>query len=300
MKLIPAGMSRSVGHQMLVAKKNSPHIFFAAGVVGVITSAVLACRATLKLEETVDEVKDEIDEIKDLIKQDDGRFLVTPENKKEYHKALRSTYLRAGVEVGKLYGPSVVIGVASIGCLTGSHVQLTRRNSALTATVGLISQAFEEYRERVREEIGEERESDVYNGIRTEKRVIDGKKVDVKVLDENGRSPYARTFNQWCPSWKRDAYYNRMFVESQQAWANEKLRVRGHMLLNDVYDALGMERSQAGTIVGWLYDKDGNTEGDNYIDFNIFTYEDNFEFINGSEFDVHLDFNVDGIINDKI
>lgn len=298
MKLIPAGMSRGIGHQMLVAKKNSPHIFFGAGVIGVITSAVLACRATLKLEDTIDEIRKEVDEVKN-----DNHLRTGTEyelTQREEHQALGRVYIRSAVKIGKLYGPSVVLGAASVGCLTGAHVQQSRRNSALTATVGLISQAFEEYRERVREEIGEERESDVYNGIRTEKRVIDGKKVDVKVLDANGRSPYARTFNQWCPSWKRDAYYNRMFVESQQAWANEKLRVRGHMLLNDVYDALGMERSQAGTIVGWLYDKDGNTEGDNYIDFGIFMQEDNFEFINGSEFDVHLDFNVDGIINDKI
>lgn len=296
MNLIPNGMARSLTRQMLVAKKNSPHIFFAAGVVGVVTSAVLACRATLKLEETLDEIKEDVDDIRAK------HLAVVPiSSEKEYRKDLARVYVRSGVAVGKLYGPSIVVGAASIGALTGSHVQMTRRNSALTATVALVSQAFEEYRDRVRDELGEERERDLHNGVTTEKRTIDGKKVDVKIVDGEGLGPTSFMFTQqtsW--NWKPEAYTNRTFLECQQNWANMRLQMRGHVILNEVLDSLGMEQTQAGCILGWVYDKNCANDGDNYVDFGIFTSEKNIEFINGSEFDVLLDFNVDGIVWDKI
>lgn len=299
MSLIPSGMTRSIAHQMLVAKKNSPHIFFAAGVVGVVTSAVLACRATLKLEPTLDEIHEDVIETKHIheVRKDTEEYYES----KSYHKDMARVYIRSAVSVGKLYGPSVIVGAASIGALTGSHVQMTRRNSALTATVALVSQAYDEYRERVREELGEEKERDLHNGVKTEKRTIDGKKVDVKVLDGTGSSPTTFVFNQqssW--NWKPDAYCNRTFLECQQNWANTRLQLRGHLILNELLTSLGMEETSAGCILGWIYDKNCAADGDNYVDFGIFTSEKNFEFVNGSEFDVLLDFNVDGVVWDKI
>lgn len=299
MSLIPSGMTRSIAHQMLVAKKNSPHIFFAAGVVGVVTSAVLACRATLKLEDTLDEIKEDLYDAKNARQVALGQGEVLSET--EEKKALLRVYAKSAGSVAKLYGPSVIVGAASIGALTGSHVQMTRRNSALTATVALVSQAYDEYRERVREELGEEKERDLHNGVKTEKRTIDGKKVDVKVLDGTGSSPTTFVFNQqssW--NWKPDAYCNRTFLECQQNWANTRLQLRGHLILNELLTSLGMEETSAGCILGWIYDKNCAADGDNYVDFGIFTSEKNFEFVNGSEFDVLLDFNVDGVVWDKI
>lgn len=299
--LIPNGMARSVSRQMLVAKKNSPHIFFVGGVLGVVTGAVLACRATLKLEDKLIDIQEEIDEVKDTVRDDEGRVHVTPENQSEYRKDLGRVYIRGAVSVGKLYGPSVVLGAVSIGALTGSHVQMTRRNSALTATVALVSQAYEEYRDRVREELGEERERDIHAGVTTEKRKIDGKMVDVKVLGKGG-SPFSFMFTQqssW--NWKADSYYNRTFLEAQQNWATERLQSRGHLFLNELLASLGMEHTQEGAIMGWVYRKDDpNHKGDNYVDFGIFTSEKNLEFTEGSAFDVYLDFNVDGVIWDMI
>lgn len=301
MKLIPNEVARSLTRQMLVAKKNSPHIFFAAGVIGVVTSAVLACRATLKLEDTLDEIKEDVDEVKETIKQPDGRFFVGPDDQTQYRKDLLRVYIRSVGSVGKLYGPSVVVGVASIGCLTGSHVQMTRRNSALTATVALVSQAYDEYRDRVRDELGEERESDIHAGIKTVKETIDGKKVDVKVLDGTGGSPFSFMFTQqssW--NWKNDSYCNRTFLEAQQNFFNQQLQMKGYVILNDVLGSLGMEKTRSGMIVGWVYDRDCKNDGDNYIDFGIFSSDRNIHFQNGDEFDVFLDFNVDGVIYDKI
>jgi hypothetical protein len=88
---------------------------------------------------------------------------------------------------------------------------------------------------------------------------------------------------------------NRLFVTCQQNYLNHVLQVRGHVFLNEAYDALGLERSTAGAVVGWVM----GDNGDNYIDFGIFEAQ-NARFVNGSERSILLDFNVDGVIYDKI
>ena len=86
-----------------------------------------------------------------------------------------------------------------------------------------------------------------------------------------------------------------MYLRQQETYANDLLKSRGFIFLNDVYDMLGIPRTRAGQVVGWTYDKE-NPRGDNYIDFGIFKRK---EFVNGYERSVLLDFNVDGIILDK-
>lgn len=294
MKLIPNEVTRSLTRQMLVAKKNSPHIFFVAGVIGVVTSGVLACRATLKLEPVLDDIQEDVEKAKMV------PMGLSEKHPTDVRKDLLRVYAKSAVSVGKLYGPSVIVGAASIGALTGSHVQMTRRNSALTATVALISQAYEEYRDRVREELGDEKEFELHNGIKTEKKTIDGKKVEISSIEGDG-GPLTFLFSQqtsW--NWKPDSYSNRTFLECQQNWANTRLQLRGHLILNEVLDSLGLEQTKLGCIMGWVYDKNCAADGDNYVDFGIFTSEKNFEFINGSEFDALLSFNVDGVVWDKI
>jgi Family of unknown function (DUF6353) len=292
MNLNTERFTRVLGRQMLVVKKNSPHILFAGGVIGIVASTVLACRATLKMEKNVDEIKGDFESIKELhssVEED------TPYNKHEYYRDLSHVYFKSSAKVIRLYGPSVAIGVVSIAALTGSHVQLARRNAALTATLSLVSQAFEEYRERVREQVGEERELDIYRGTTKEIMEIDGKKQNVLVKGAHGLSPYARCFDEYSVSWKRDAELNRIFINCQEHYANHLLRSRGHIFLNEVYDSLGLERSPAGAVVGWLW----NSEGDNYVDFGLFETI-NERFLEGKEYSIWLDFNVDGIIYDKI
>ena len=92
-----------------------------------------------------------------------------------------------------------------------------------------------------------------------------------------------------------------MYLRHQQNYANELLRSRGYVFLNDVYDMLGIRRTKAGQIVGWVYDEK-NPNIDNYIDFGIYNvhYEGARDFVNGFECSILLDFNVDGPIIDLI
>lgn len=300
MTLVSTSTITKISRQFLIVKKHSPHIFFAAGVAGTITSTVLACRATLKLSATLDEIQKDIEILKPketiILPNNHTSEVVTGEEVVVQHTRTIYAYGHASLKIAKLYGPSVLIGVASIGLLTGSHVQLTRRNSALIAAYAAVQKAYDDYRDRVREELGAERELDIYHAAKTEVVTdAEGNTQLVKVVNPNKYSPYAKFFDEYSDNWKRDAELNRLFIQCQQNYLNNRLLAYGHVFLNEAYDALGIPRSTAGAVVGWL--KDG--DGDGYIDFGIFEAF-NTRFVNGTEQSILLDFNVDGVIYDKI
>ena len=118
-------------------------------------------------------------------------------------------------------------------------------------------------------------------------------------LDTGMPNEYARLFDDSCQGWSKDPEYNLTFLRTQERWANDVLRTKGYLFLNDVYDMLGIKRTKIGQIVGWIYDEK-NPIGDNYIDFGI-DIEDNTEIadMDGNRF-ILLDFNVDGNILDRI
>lgn len=111
-------------------------------------------------------------------------------------------------------------------------------------------------------------------------------------------SHYARWFNEKCVAWSKDPEQNKFFLLQQQHYANEKLKVRGYLFLNDVYDMLGIPRTKAGQVVGWIYDPN-DPNRDSYVDFGLFNHN-NEDFVNGYENSILLDFNVDGMILDRI
>jgi Family of unknown function (DUF6353) len=297
MKILPASTIAKLSRKTLILKKNSPHIFFAAGVAGSIASTVLACRATLKLSATLDEIQSDIALLKPRVDHPEltTESLTTEDAVVEHTKTIY-VYVHSSLKIVKLYGPAILLGAASIGLLTGSHVQMTRRNSALMAAYAAVAKAYDDYRERVREELGVEKELDIYHAAKTEiVKDADGNEIKGKVADPNKYSPYAKFFDEYSDEWKRDPELNRMFVQCQQNYLNDRLKAYGHVFLNEAYDCLGIPRTSAGAVVGWL--KEG--DGDGYVDFGIFEAF-NARFVNGPEQSILLDFNVDGVIYDKI
>ncbi len=278
--------------QKLILKKQSPHIFFGLGVVGSVTSTVLACRATLKLSDTLEEIESEISEVKKL--KDDlegGKKDQTPYD--EIGKDTAFVYAKAGYKLVRLYAIPISVGAISIAALTGSHVALSRRNTALMAAYAAVSKAYDDYRARVAEAVGTDQELDLYHAKIS--CLEDAEGDEHPVVDSNRWSPYARFFDEASPHWEKNAELNRLWVQCQQNYANELLRARGHLFLNEVYDMLGIDRSQAGTVVGWVI----GDKGDNFVDFGMYEAV-NSRFINGWERSILLDFNVDGVIYDKI
>ena len=286
-------------------EKHSPEILLGVGVVGVVATTVTACKATMKLNDILDEcveTREKIKEVAENPKYDDKY------SEEDAQKDLTINYVQTGVKIVKLYAPSVALGVFSVGCLLGSHNVMQKRNAALSAAYLTVDKSFKEYKQRVIDRVGEEVEKEIRYGIKAEEiettiQNEDGTettvKETIKTMDPNLYSDYARFFDEASPYWQSDPEYNLVFLKAQQQYANDLLRAKGRLFLNDVYDMLGIEKTKAGQIVGWVYDP-VNPNGDNFVDFGIYdmSKERVRAFVNGYEATILLDFNVDGNIWD--
>lgn len=298
----------------LKIKKHSPEILMVAGIVGTVTAAVTACRATLKVKDIMTEKEELQNDIHKCLENPDVDY--TEEDGK---KDLTTVYTQTGVKIIKLYAPSVILGGASIASIVMGQKILKKRNIALAAAYTAVDKGFKKYRANVVERFGERVDKELrYN--------IKAKEVEKKVTDKNGKektvkeiqydiegnpleniSEYARFFDEATSTeHHKDAEYNLMFLRRQQDYANEVLKAKGHLFLNDVYEMLGIPKTKAGQVVGWIYDEK-NPNGDNYVDFGIYRlsgYEPSDErkraFVNGYERNILLDFNVDGPIYELI
>lgn len=289
-------------------KKASPEIMVVAGVVGVVTSTVMACKATTKVNDILEETRKQVDDVHNVLDSD----VITEEeyNNDDAKKDLAIIYTQAGVKLIKLYAPSVIVGALSITGILASHKILKKRNVALTAAYATIDRSFKEYRGRVVERFGKELDRELRYNIKAqeiEEKTVDKdgnetiEKKTISVVDPNMYSDYARIFDNGSMGWTKDPEYNLMFLKLQQNQANDRLRAQGYLFLNDVYDMLGIPRTKAGQIVGWVYDEE-NPFGDNFVDFGIYDIynEKACDFVNGRERSIVLDFNVDGNILDMI
>lgn len=302
-----ANLTRTFNRTGLKLKKHSPEILLAAGVVGVVASGVMACKATLKVEEIIDDAKHKIDTIHEVSADPTMAEKYSEEDSK---KDLAIVYTQTAVKLVKLYGPSVALAGVSIGCMIGSNRILNKRNVALAAAYATVDKGFKEYRGRVIERFGKELDKELKYGIKAkeiEEVSVDekGKEVSTKstveVMDPNSYSPYSIIFDDGNTGWDPDPELTKYFLIQQQNWANDRLKAKGHLFLNEVYDMLGAKRTKAGAQVGWVYDEK-NPVGDNYVDFGIFDIYNpkSRDFVNGYEKVIVLDFNVDGVILDLI
>lgn len=291
MKLVPTAIGTKIAHNALLAQKNSPGILFGAGVVGMVGSTVLACRATLKMDTVLDEAKVKLNTAKTLHHEQysDG----------DRKRDITLIQFQTSVKIVRLYIPAIVVGGLSIAALTSSHRILNQRNAALTAAYTALDKGFNRYRARVVEKYGEEQDRDFrYDTEQVE--IVDPddhrKKKTVTRVGPGEPSIYARFFDQMSSSWSKEPEYNLIFLKCQQNYANDLLKSRGYVFLNDVYDMVGIPRSQAGTVVGWILNR--YNIADNYISFGVFEgqTENARDFVNGREGAILLDFNVDGLI----
>jgi hypothetical protein len=283
-------------------KKHSPEILVVAGIAGTVVSAVLACKATTKVVEILDETKGTLDTIHDGMETGaiNGQEYTTEDGKKD----TVVVYAQTGMKLAKLYGPAIILGTLSITSILASNNILRKRNVALGVAYAAIDKSFKEYRGRVIERFGEQVDTELKYGIKAKKFEeieVDpetGKEKKVKktvmVADPNLQSDYAVYFDSKSRNYETNPDYNRMFLKAQQAFANDKLQTRGHLFLNEVLDDLDLPRTPAGQIVGWT--KDGP---DGYVNFRIVEVERETED-GRHEPTLLLDFNVEGNIWEKM
>lgn len=308
---IATKVSAVTAKTMLKMKQHSPEISMAIGVVAVIGGTVWACKKTLEVEAIIDEGKKKQDALDAAFESPslnkEGAVVVYSEESYKKDKAIVT--VQTGAKLIKNYAlPATVIGIG-IGCFFMSHHILTKRNAALMAAYSALSDAFNTYRQRVIADKGTDQDLEYMYGTKSEKIKIkneDGTKETktIQTISEDQKkdprmhSIYARFFDEGSRYYEKDNNNNKVFLYCQQNMMNDRLRTYGHVFLNEVYDALGFDHTEAGSIVGWVY-KEGMQ---NFIDFGIYDLynEGSREFVNGLEPIILLDFNVDGVIYDLI
>lgn len=293
-------------------KTHSPEILIVSGVVGVVTATVLACRATLKVNDVLEEAKEAIDVIHKEEAKKTEKY-----TEKDAKKDLTIVYVQSGLKFAKLYAPAIILGGLSLTSIFASNNILRKRNMALAAAYTTVDKAYKEYRKRVIEKYGEEVDKQLRFGSHTEK--IEEEEVDpetgkvkkvkknVEVTSIDGYSPYAIYFDDLTSNYfEKNEMYNSMFFKSTQNYLNDLLRVKGMITLNDALDALGIKWDneefkrlrQAGLVVGWKYEKE-NAIGDNRVLLDIIPTNRKLE--DGSIIPTYIiDFNVDGSIYDRV
>lgn len=295
---------RVVNKMAFKAKKHSPEILMVVGTVSIITGTIKACQATIKLQDVMEESSDTLEKIHAAA---NGTVVIKEGEsytKDDTNKDLTIVYVQTAIKTVKLYAPAVILIGGGLGCMFGSHIIMRKRNAAAIAAYTAVSQAFNEYKARVKERFGEQVERDISNGV----KAIE---VDTGEVDENGNpktetvnmadtaaSPYALIFNESNPNWQNDPDYNRMFLKQAERAANIKLKKKGYLFLSEVYEMLGAKATKIGNLAGWIYDPK-NPEIDSMVDFGLYDgehvdYDD--LFANG----IWLNFNVDGSIINKI
>lgn len=303
LEVLKDAFTSRTARQVLIAQKHSPKILFAAGVVGVVGTTVLACRATLKLDEVLEQHEKNMSTLDTIREHDDL-------NEDELKKLKGRAGIKASLEIGKLYAPAVGLGIVSIAALTGSHVVLTKRNASVMAAYAAVQKGLDQYRERVRAELGDDKDREFAYGAEIERieEKLDNGKVKVtekKVIKDPqiGGSAYAVVFDERSGKFTKEPGMNQQIVMMMQNYANDKLRTKGHLFLNEVYDMLELPRTKAGQHVGWVYRNDSEPKtGDNYVSFGVFEGDAEYveAFMSGQEKYAVLDFNVDGVILDLI
>lgn len=295
-------LPKSLNRAGLLLVKHSPEILTGVGIISFGVSTVLACKATTKIDDILEEHNSKNEIINETLEKEDVEY-----TEEDYKKDKIILKVQTGKNILKEYAPAVGFTVLGVTCVLSGHNIMRKRNVALAAAYTLANSKLTEYRKRVVESLGVEKDKEFCYGLKTETIKVkeegeDGKthtvKKTVSVVDPNDISIYARFFDDASRYWVDDAELNLMFLKSQQAFANNFLHSHGHIFLNEIYDALGLPRTKEGAIVGWVISEDS----DNFVDFGIYSaYNDNaIDFVNGYEKSILLDFNVDGVIYDLI
>lgn len=299
-----ASFVKKAGFQL---RQYSPEILVVAGVIGTVVSAVMACKATTKVNDILEQHKEDVEKIHTVAKDEKYADEYTESDMK---KDLTIVYAQTALKFAKLYGPAVLLGSLSItGILTSNNI-LRKRNIAIATAYAALDKSFKGYRERLTERYGETVDRELKYGIKAQKieeTVVDenGKtkktKTVVPVVENEKNSVYARFFDETNPNWEKNPDYNLMFLRAQENYANQRLRADGYLFLNDVYESLGIPKCSIGQVVGWIYDPE-DQNADCHVSFGIYDLYRavSRDFVNGFEPAILLDFNVDGVMWDKI
>lgn len=302
LKTISKTAGKTAHRVVLKAKKHSPEILMVTGGISIIAGVIFACKETLKVEEILDKHKETEETISDVLSEKPYDY-----SQKDAAHDMLVLRARTGAAFIKNYAPAAGCLALGFGCFFAAHGIMKKRNVALMAAYKAVDTAFKDYRCRVKRDLGSDWDKHfMFDTEMENSKCKCGKDKKVPVPEDKDPkiesvqpSIYAKWFDEASPYWRKDALLNREFLICQQNYANDLLRSRGHLFLNDVYRMLGLPDTKAGAVVGWVQ---GPGHRDTYVDFGLYKAQHPgvVDFMEGWERSVMLDFNVDGVIYDLI
>nr|DAY27737.1 MAG TPA: hypothetical protein [Caudoviricetes sp.] len=262
-------VTRLIGKGALVASKHAPAILTGLGIAGFTATTVLAAKQTLSVGEATWEDLNELSTVKAA--EDEEKF-----EKKDIQIAKARAWAKLAGSLVKHYALPLSIGTASAISLILAHRISAKRIAGLSMAYAGLEESFRKYQDKMKESLGEETVEKIIDHS-NEKALDEAKK---QYYDETGRefqlkpeefmrelgvSPYAVVFDQNAGAWEGNEDYSLMILHAQENYANDILRTRGYLLLNEVYKGLGLPQTSAGAVVGWVYD---NEDGDGIVEKN--------------------------------
>lgn len=314
MKVLEA-MTRTLGQAGLQCKKHSPEILFVVGSIGIAASIVKAYKDGPKAKAIIDKAKEDIKTFEDLAKS----CKENPSSEVVYTDAdlkadMKNVYIHTGVDLAKVFAPEAIMVAASFTCMFRSNRILKLRIVALASAYDSLDKAFKNYRKNIVDNFGSELDKEArYDLVKAdiEKKSIDkdGKekteKVKANILRGTEPSGNAIIFDAGDIGWDPNPVTCMHYLQMIERTANDRLKSKGYLTLNEVYEMFGREGSPAGLVNGWVYKKNGNDVGDNAVSFFL---EEIWKEIRNAENDrtplynrgFLIDFNIDGYIYDRI
>lgn len=260
---VASSLTRIGNAALRTLEHHGPKILAVTGIACATGATVMACKATLKLKDTMTDITENIEAVKNT--EYDAA------DDKVKNKALVKSYISGGTKLAKLYGPAIALGVTSAVCILAGNHMMNQRYAGAVAALTTTEKMFANYRSCVVEELGAEKDVQFANGVKaivTEEPVLG--KDGVPKTDKNGdaktvkkttyeggpeENKYARLYDETSTNaWDPDPDYNRSQLLLKEAFFNDILHSQKYLFLNDVYKQLGFPITSYGQDVGWIID----------------------------------------------
>lgn len=280
-----------LGKIKLGAKRNAPELLLGAGLVTGTACMVMTGRQTIKAQS----ILEDSNETKVNLAEYFADGILTEQ---EYRQEIVRHYSKLALSLAKEYAVPAALYAATVTCVFSSYKIQKKRQLALSAALASCTAAYTTLVGKLK--------NGAAHGL-TAKDVLEGYEMKEVVDPETGEITHEKVkgepistdlykvrFDRYSTAWEKDKFQNECTLKSEENWANDVLRLQGYLFLNDVYDRLGLPRTRAGQVVGWLYQGDG----DGFVDFGVTDCE-SYDDVRYDSNAFDLNFNVDGDILTK-
>lgn len=283
--------------------KHAPTILSVTASAGVIATGYLAWKAGTRFEDV--EGRD-WDRRKECLRNAD---IIPDEDVPKIERKNRILFI---LDTVRTVAPAAIVGAATITMIYFSNSISKKRLAAMGAAYATLQTAFDGYKKTMVDALGKESVEKILKpklpnvGKSAEEILSSDNKSDAAHVSDavvnslKALSPYARIIAEESSTcWDPNEDYTSQNLAAVQLWANRRLERKGHLFLNEVFDQLGLSRTREGAVVGWLK----NGEGDGYVSFGEFDasiYRVPSDDYTRVDSNFIVDFNVDGVIWDKI